>query len=412
MRSRRRSAIPFLLAAIALPLLLAVLFGLRGGITWQAAPAPPPLTAIPVIPTTPLPSLPAPTATTIPAAYPTLEDYWNGTAIWLLDVADTGLPIGESDTLYVGDGEYWSYLHASYPSAGIRDSCGEPVKFPGCVTRWASADGGRTFRLAEPTCLLECNSCPCDGDDHPWQQQYPRVISSPGGGYYLTYEQGASAWVASSVDGLEWGRAKLIPGTGIWKDEVRPCAAYMRIGPHPFVEHDRDCMAGGPPGLAIDEGRLYVFVGLGQNPGHMGCYFTTLGSLTGFVECGANPLFDGSPIYGPFDALGPAANPFFDFRFVTSADVVKVGSYFYMAYEGIRGPHSAEVGRDTQFGLGFARSQRINSRWEKFGGNPALDGVIDNWGVGHADIVIVDGVTYLYTGTPAHVRGRYRLVFK
>jgi hypothetical protein len=33
-----------------------------------------------------------------------------------------------------------------------------------------------------------------------------------------------------------------------------------------------------------------------------------------------------------------------------------------------------------------------------------------NVGVGHADIVLVGGATYLYTATPAYVRGRYVLV--
>ncbi len=52
---------------------------------------------------------------------PTLTDYWNGSARWLLDVPDTGLPVGESDTVDMGNGVFWSYLHASTQSAGIHE---------------------------------------------------------------------------------------------------------------------------------------------------------------------------------------------------------------------------------------------------------------------------------------------------
>ena len=83
-----------------------------------------------------------------------------------------------------------------------------------------------------------------------------------------------------------------------------------------------------------------------------------------------------------------------------------------MAYEGIRGPDSVAAGRDNQFALGFARSPVLDGRWEKYPGNPVLGDVADNWGIGHADIVIVDGVTYMYTATSTHERSRYVLVFK
>ena len=49
---------------------------------------------------------------------PTLEDFWNGDAEWVMDIEDVGLPIGESDTVAMGDDVYWSYLHASDQSAG------------------------------------------------------------------------------------------------------------------------------------------------------------------------------------------------------------------------------------------------------------------------------------------------------
>ena len=55
---------------------------------------------------------------------PTLADFWDGRAKWVLDRATTGLPLGESDTIRMDNGEYWSYLHASHQSAGILDHSG------------------------------------------------------------------------------------------------------------------------------------------------------------------------------------------------------------------------------------------------------------------------------------------------
>jgi hypothetical protein len=83
-----------------------------------------------------------------------------------------------------------------------------------------------------------------------------------------------------------------------------------------------------------------------------------------------------------------------------------------MAYEGVRGPSTSTLGRDDQFGLGLARSQHLDDKWEVFPGNPILGGLMDNWGIGHADLLVVDGVTVMYTGTPEQVRGQYVLRFK
>ena len=167
-----------------------------------------------------------------------------------------------------------------------------------------------------------------------------------------------------------------------------------------------------PPGIFISGYRLFEFVGLGQNPGHLGCFWSWLSEVQDFFPCSANPLISGSPIYGPLDALGAAANPYFDFRFITSADVIRDGDYYYLSYEGIRGPSSPAAGRDNQFALGFARSMVISGQWEKYVGDPALQGVIDNWGIGHADLIVLNGVTYMYTGVPGNTRGRYKLVYK
>jgi len=85
-----------------------------------------------------------------------------------------------------------------------------------------------------------------------------------------------------------------------------------------------------------------------------------------------------------------------------------------MFYEGIRGPEELEIGSDTQFGLGLARSltDQIDGAWEKFDSNPILMDMQFNWGVGHADLVMIDGVTYLYTATSTETRGRYVLRWK
>src|SRR5688500_16297979 len=125
-----------------------------------------------------------------PTVGPTLDDWWAGRAEWAIDVPDTGLPPGESDTIYMGDGEYWSYLHASTQSASIVDSCGDPVEFPGCVTRWVSTDGGRSFAISVPTCIMACDQCPCDMLDYTRQQQYPRVVRD-GSEWFMVFEHGA-----------------------------------------------------------------------------------------------------------------------------------------------------------------------------------------------------------------------------
>lgn len=355
-----------------------------------------------------------PSPTTTPASLqPTLTDFWNGMAEWVLDVPDTGLPVGESDTLYRGGGVYWSYLHASTQSAGIVDSCGDPVEFPGCVTRWVSTDDGRTFTPAENECLLACDTCPCDANDRTWQQQYPRVTRAPGGAYLMVFEHGAAVMLSRSTNGLAWSRPSFIPYTGVWRLDEHDCADYMLIFDHPFYpKGEDDCFAGGPPGLVTGGGNLYVFMGLGQNPGHMGCYRTPLWNLYTFAPCRANPLFDGVLEYGPIEAQGRAADPYFDFRYITSADVVQVGGMYYMFYEGIRGPSNPVIGRDNQFALGLARAASPDGPWEEFPGNPILNDVLDNWGIGHADVVIVNGVTYLYTATPELNRARYILRFR
>jgi hypothetical protein len=346
---------------------------------------------------------------------PTLEDFWDGHAEWVVELPDVGLPVGESDTVYRGDGIYWSYLHASDQSAGVVDQCGEPVQFPGCLTRWESDDGGQSFGLMSPVCAMACTACPCDDQrDHITAQQYPRVFFAEDMAY-LVYEWHAQVMIRTSPDGLNWSDWSylLTPG-GTWPSSYAPCTPTEKIGPHPNIRGEvHDCLVGAPPGLYVEGDTLYVFVATGSAPGHMRCYKGNRhGDLGRLQRCDHDPLFAGAPEYGPTDVTsGEAINPYFDFRYVSSADVLQVGDHYYMAYEGVRGPDVLERGMDTQFGLGFARSvgAAIDGEWEKYPGNPVLMPVSPNFGVGHADLLVVDGVTYMYTATSDTARGRYVL---
>jgi len=344
-----------------------------------------------------------------------LADFWDGRAEFIVEVEDTGLPMGESDTLMMPNGEFWSYLHASYRSAGTLDRCGNPVEFPGCVVIYRSTDGGYTFEHERPPiCLLNCQKCPCDsGHDHIDQQQYPRV-SREGNLFMMAYEYRARVMLRRSSDGLTWGPPEELPFSGIWPDTLRRCSVPERIGTHPFVAHEYDCLLGGPPGIYMENGWLYVFVAMGQNPGGLGCYYGAAdGPASRLRRCFYSPLFTGAAEYGPLLTRGAEANRFFDFRTISAAEVQRVGHRYYMLYEGIRGPGPGDPG-DTQFGLGLARSatNRIDGPWEKYPGNPILQGLPGNIGLGHADLLVVDGRTILYTSLDGIRRSRLQLVWK
>lgn len=346
----------------------------------------------------------------------TLDDFWNGSAEWVLEVYETGLPRGESDTVYRGGLEFWSYLHASYESAGVMDQCGDPVPFPGCITLWISRDGGQHFALENPVCLFSCDSCPCEsGRDQIAQQQYPR-LSFQSDMAYMVYEHGAGTYLRTSPDGLNWSEFAHVPGTGAWHFEHGECAGAESIGEHPHIhsELEFDCLVGAPPGIYIEGSTLYVFVGLGRAPGHMGCYVgNRYSGVWGLQKCANNPLFGAENGYGPVEVLGPDANPYFEFRTISSADVVRVGDHYYVLYEGTRGP-SAITEFEDQFGLGLARSVglAIDGGWERYPNNPIIMGLPGDIGVGHGDIVIADNTTYLYTTTSPSTRGRYVLVLR
>ena len=91
-------------------------------------------------------------------SHPTLDDFWAGSAEFRMDQADTGLPMGESDTVVLPDGRLRSYVHASYASLGVKDTCGDPVPFPGCVvvfestTRAVPSRRHVTTRAGSPAC--------------------------------------------------------------------------------------------------------------------------------------------------------------------------------------------------------------------------------------------------------------------
>jgi len=364
----------------------------------------------------------APPATWAPAATargrqpPTLADFWAGKAAWQLDSANVGLPIGESDTLIGPDGQLWSYLHASTASRGIHDQWGAEVPFPGCVTLWKSGNRGKDFHLFDPHCLIACLGDPClDGPDDIDVQQYPRVLLADSGIWVMVYEWRGQDYLRTSTDGLNWARSRHVPDTGVWPLSAKSCLPYQRIGSHPNIAHDAyDCLSGGPPGLFLQGDQMWVFVGMGQNPGHMGCYSGLIVyGVAGLKPCSANPLFTGASSYGQLAVAGALADPFFDFSTISAADVLQVGNRYYMTYEVIRGPGPGDGG-DTQFNLGFARSttDQINGPWGKYPGNPVLGDVPGNVGLGHADMLVLDGVTYLYTATSGSTRGRYVLKWK
>lgn len=361
-----------------------------------------------------------------PVTYPTLDDFWDGRADWVMINEDVGLPIGESDTIYLGGENYRSYLHASYESAQVLDSCGEPVAFPGCLTVWDSDDGGGQFSLASRVCLIPCTQCPCsDQRDHHGvtvhetraaAQQYPRVVFD-GEMWYMAYEWHSQVILRRSEDGLVWSdwRYLLTPG-GTYPSSLSACSASERIGVHPNIRGQfEDCLVGAPPGIYIEGDTIYVFVASGSAPSNMRCYYgdkhADLGQLR---QCNTDPLFSSAPTYGDVSVFGADANAYFDFRYISSAEILKVGEHYYLFYEGIRGPSELEFGRDNQFGLGLARSvgNTIDGAWEKYAQNPIIMDMTDNWGVGHADVLVIGGQTVMYTATSQTTRGKYVLMWK
>jgi hypothetical protein len=351
-------------------------------------------------------------------AEPTLADLWAGRAHFAVDVADTGLPMGESDTIVMGNGELWSFVHASARSAGVVDQCGAAVEFPGCLVIYRSFDDGLTFRPdLPPVCQIPCASCPCTAEgDHVTQQQYPRVHFD-GERLWLVYEYLGRVMHRSTLDSRAWSAPHQVADSLVWHLWHRDCPAEERIGAHPFVPFDYECLRGGPPGLIVDDGLLYIFMAQGQNPGALGCFYRRAADEeAAFQPCQHNPLIVGAADYGGVDVRGPVANVFFDFRTVSSAEVVKIGdgaaARFYVLYEGVRGPGPGDAG-DTQFGLGLARSltSAIDGPWEKYPGNPLLADLPGNIGLGHADLVELGGRTYLYTALDGERRSRLVLVW-
>ena len=344
---------------------------------------------------------------------PNLADFWAGKAEFVVDVEDTGLPMGESETVIRSDGALWSYVHASDRSAGVVDQCGDPVEFPGCVVIYRSDDQGLSFSAGEtPTCQIACNQCPCTSQfDHIEQQQYPRVAFD-GEILHMVYEYQGMVMYRVSSNGLGWSHPVLTPMSGIWDESFADCESAARINEHPFTESPYHCLMGGPPGIYTEDGMLYIFVAMGQNPSSMACYLGEIGNtindtLENLRHCENNPLFTSAAEYGPLDDKGPATNPFFDFRTISSAEVYKEDDRYYMFFEGVRGPGEGDPG-DTQFALGLARTttDQIDGPWETYSENPILVDMPGNIGVGHADIVVIDGQIYLYTSLDGEIRSR------
>ncbi|MCB0122489.1 MAG: hypothetical protein KDE58_09615, partial [Caldilineaceae bacterium] len=172
---------------------LIALFLLFGLLACRPAPGKPPLPTSmgqpqTAVPNEPVPSLQPDAPSARPGSAPTFADFWEGRAHFVIDVPETELPMGESDTLPAPNGQLWSYVHASERSAGVVDQCGAPVEFPGCVVIYRSEDG-RTFHHEDPpVCQIACNQCPCTAEeDHIIQQQYPRVVEHEGH-YWMVYE--------------------------------------------------------------------------------------------------------------------------------------------------------------------------------------------------------------------------------
>ena len=219
--------------------------------------------------------------------------------------------------------------------------------------------------------------------------------------------------LAESPDGYGWTPTGQVAGTGIWHYWFHNCASFESIGLHPFSPYDYQCLVGGPPGIYAEGQTLYIFVGMGRNPGAMGCLKGAVGSdPLLFIKCGYNPLFVGAATYGPLEERGPTTNKWFGFRTISSAEVQKVGERFYMLYEGVRGPGPGDPG-DTQFGLGLARSltDQIDGPWETYADNPILVDMPGNIGLGHADLLVLDGETFLYTSLDGETRSRLVLIW-
>lgn len=358
-----------------------------------------------------------------PVGPPTLSDFWAGSAHFVMATQDTGLPMGESDTERLADGSLAAYVHASHQSLAVLDQCGDPVAFPGCMLVFTSTDDGESFGPPDPpTCQIPCATCPCDTKrDHIDQQQYPRVArltTDSGEAWLMVYEYRANLILRRSGDGLTWSPPAEVPLTGIWQRWLMPCRAEAVIGVHPYTPLSYDCLMGSPPGIYIDDRsdppELYVFVGMGQNPGSMGCLRGPVDAPAGLLRlCDHSPLFTGNTDYGPLESTGPDANAHFDFRTISSAEVIRLENRYYMLYEGVRGPGPGAAG-DTQFLLGLARSSddRLDGPWELYPGNPILLDLPGNVGVGHADLVIIDGMTVLFTSLDGMTRSRLRLEWR
>lgn len=159
--------------------------------------------------------------------------------------------------------------HANYEYANVINQCGMPAEFPGCLTLWESTDGGDSFDLQIPVCLMSCTGCPCDDQrDHITTQQYPRIAIAEDVIWYMAYEWHAQTMLRTSQDGWQWSDWEYLTNpAGTWHTNDFPCTDIERIGSHPNIRGEvHNCLVGAPPGIYVEEDMLYVFVSAGHHP--------------------------------------------------------------------------------------------------------------------------------------------------
>jgi hypothetical protein len=61
------------------------------------------------------------------------------------------------------------------------------------------------------------------------------------------YEYLGRIMLRRSEDGTNWSEPERVDDTGIWKLWLDECPPEERIGEHPFVHYDHECLAGGLP---------------------------------------------------------------------------------------------------------------------------------------------------------------------
>ena len=125
------------------------------------------------------------------------------------------------------------------------------------------------------------------------------------GGMLLVYEYRGRTVLRRSPDGLNGAFPSRSATRGIGAPITRPAVMKNALGNIPFVPYDYECLAGAPPGIYVEGDTAYVFTGLGQNPGRMGCFKGNVNEdASEWERCENNPLFVGADDYGPIEERG------------------------------------------------------------------------------------------------------------